>query len=236
MALVVERRTRRAAHHEATGNGAACPAAGFGTPECVPRDPAARDHHWPEHWRLRTHLELAALDTAPGSARAHVRVVLREWHAGGDAAETAALIVSELLTNAIESTREHRCHDPVRLWVLGDRSSVLFLVWDATARPPVLAVPAPGDEHGRGLTLVNDLCEQWGHYYPAEQPFGKVVWALMHTAAAPGTWPAPGSRSATPPGPTTTRTFRSTKPGPRPEGMSWPVSSSLARSSPVTSC
>jgi anti-sigma regulatory factor (Ser/Thr protein kinase) len=190
VALVAERRTRCAVQHEATGNGAAGPAAGFCTPGCVPPDLVARDHRWPERWPLRTHLELAALDTAPGSARAHVRAVLREWHewhAGGDAAETAALIVSELLTNAIESTREHRRHDPVRLWVLGDRSSVLFLVWDSTARPPVLTVPAPGDEHGRGLTLVNDLCEQWGHYYPAEQPFGKVVWALLH--AAPGIWP-----------------------------------------------
>lgn len=68
--------------------------------------------------------------------------------------------VSELLTNAIESTWEHRRHDPVRLWVLITGSGVLFLVWDATVRPPMLAAPAPGYGHGHGLTLVNDLCEQ----------------------------------------------------------------------------
>ena len=209
VALVAERRTRRAVQHEATGNGAAGPSAGFCPPECVPHDPAAHDHRWPERWRLRTHLELAALDTAPGSARAHVRAVLREWHAGGDAAETAALIVSELLTNAIESTREHRRHDPVRLWLLGDGGGVLFLVWDATVRPPVLAAPAASDEHGRGLTLVNDLSEQWGHYYPAEPPFGKVVWALLRAAVSP-----PGTT-------TITRTLRST-PGTRPEACHGP--------------
>lgn len=69
---------------------AAWPDAGPGprtvpAPGCVPRDPAARDHRWPERWRLRTHLELGALDTAPGSARAHVRAVLHEWRADGDA-------------------------------------------------------------------------------------------------------------------------------------------------------
>jgi serine/threonine-protein kinase RsbW len=197
---------------------AAWPAAGsrprpVPAPGCVPRDPAARDHRWPERWRRGTHLELAALDTAPGSARAHVRAVLREWHADGDAAETATLIVSELLTNAIESTWEHRRYDPVHLWVLGDRSSVLFLVWDATVRPPVLAAPAPGDEHGRGLALVDGLCERWGHYYPAEEPFGKVVWALMHAVAGP-VWPPAGSPSAWTPS--------STKPGPRPEACHGP--------------
>lgn len=191
----------------------AWPAAGPGpcpapAPGSLPRDPVAREHRWPERWWLRTHLELAALDTAPGSARAHVRAVLREWHAGGDAAEIAALVVSELLTNAVESTWEHRRVDPVRLWVLGDGSSVLFLVWDATVRPPVLAAPAPGDEHGRGLTLVDSRCERWGHYYPGEQPFGKVVWALLRAAASP-------------PGSAITRTLRST-PGTRPEACHGP--------------
>lgn len=166
----------------------AWPAAGPGpclalAPGSVPRDAMARDHRWPERWRLRTHLELAALDTAPGSARAHVRAVLREWHADGDAAETAALVVSELLSNAVESTWQHRRVDPVRLWVLGDGSSILPLVWDATVRPPVLD-------------------------YPGEQPFGKVVWALLRAAASPQ-------------GSTITRTRRST-PGTRPEACHGP--------------
>ena len=45
----------------------------------VPRDPAAPGHRWPDRWPLRSYLELAALDTAPGSARAHVGAVLWEW-------------------------------------------------------------------------------------------------------------------------------------------------------------
>ena len=30
----------------------------------IPHDPAARDPQWPDRWPLRTHLELAPLDTA----------------------------------------------------------------------------------------------------------------------------------------------------------------------------
>jgi hypothetical protein len=47
----------------------------------------------------RTELPLAALPTAPGVARGHVRSVAREWGLAG-LADTAELLVSELVTNA----------------------------------------------------------------------------------------------------------------------------------------
>ena len=89
----------------------------------VPRDPAASDHRWPGRWPLRSYLELAALDTAPGCARKHARAVLREW--GLDpAGEEAALIVSEIVTNAMLSTRACRISAPVRIgyWATGRAS------------------------------------------------------------------------------------------------------------------
>jgi anti-sigma regulatory factor (Ser/Thr protein kinase) len=154
-------------------------------PACIPHDPAAQDHHWAERWPLRTQLELAALDTAPGCARAHVRTVLQEWQADSETIDLAALVVSELLTNAVLSTRAHDRPDPVRMWMLNDGATILFLVWDATMPAPVLATATPSDEHGRGLTLINDVCKQWGYYHPAEHPGGKVVWALLRVAPAP---------------------------------------------------
>lgn len=158
----------------------------------VPPDPEARDRRWPGWWPLRTHLQLAAQVTAPGSARAHVRAVLRGWQAGDETIEVAALVATELLTNAIEATWAHRRDDPVRLWVLGDTRSVLVLVWDATVPAPVLAAPAPDVENGRGLALVAGLSERLGYYRPAEQPFGKVVWALIGAGHAhAGAQPAP---------------------------------------------
>ena len=153
-------------------------------PPPVPRDPAAPDHHWPDRWPLRSYLELAALDTAPGSARARARAVLWEW--GLDAiGDEAALIVSELVTNAMLSTRAARSAEPVRMWMLGSTGAgVLFLVWDATEPPPVRRVTVPDAEYGRGLDIVDPLCAHWGSYYPDRHAGGKIVWAAMHASDA----------------------------------------------------
>ncbi len=141
----------------------------------IPRDPAAQDHTWPDRWPLKTRLELAPLIRAPGNARAHVSAVLREWQVADDTIDVTALIVTELMTNAIATTQEHGLYAPVRLWMLSDQRSVLLLVWDATVPAPVLRDATPDAENGRGLKLVNDLSETWGYYHPAEQPHGKVV-------------------------------------------------------------
>jgi anti-sigma regulatory factor (Ser/Thr protein kinase) len=154
----------------------------------VPRDPAARDHGWPGRWPLRSYLELPALDTAPGCARKHARAVLREW--GLDTAgEEAALIVSEIVTNAMLTTQKHRLPSPVRMWMLSDGASVLFLAWDATMPAPVRRDAAPDAEHGRGLAIVEALSARWGWYHPDanpgddQRPGGKVTWALIRPAA-----------------------------------------------------
>ena len=69
--------------------------------------------------------------------------------------------------------------------MLGDRTSVLLLVWDATDPAPVLRDATPDAEHGRGLDLVNALAARWGYYRPNEQPYGKVVWALIRPLSKP---------------------------------------------------
>jgi hypothetical protein len=50
-------------------------------------------------WPLQTRLPLAALPTAPGVARGHVRAVAREWGLS-ELSAIAELLVSELVTNA----------------------------------------------------------------------------------------------------------------------------------------
>lgn len=151
----------------------------------IPHDPAAADCGWAGRWPRRSYLELAALDTAPGCARDHARAVLWEWGLGA-AGDEAALVVSEIVTNAVLSTRAHRHPAPVLMWMLSDRARVLFLVWDATMPAPVLGDATPEAEHGRGLTIVEALSSCWGWYRLGdERPGGKVVWALIQTLLQP---------------------------------------------------
>ncbi len=137
------------------------------------------------HWPLRSYLELAPLAGAVPCARLHARLVLGgEW---GLPPDTAELIVSELVTNAVQASaclagsrydgRWTPGTPPVRLWLYSDRQSIMAAVWDANDRRPARAVPDdPEAEAGRGLLLVEMLSEQWG---VQTRGSGKVVWAVM---------------------------------------------------------
>src|SRR5438552_416810 len=77
--------------------------------------------NWLAAFPLRSFLELGAYDRAPGSARGHVRNLLREWQLGY-LAEAVLLVLSELVTNSVVAMSEVRWEGglpPVRLWVLG---------------------------------------------------------------------------------------------------------------------
>lgn len=124
----------------------------------------------------RAVLDLGALPTAPGCARAWTREILREWSMAGMSG-AAELIVSELTTNAmLASRREERLI--IRLILTLDQGEVAILVRDFCA-----AIPQPGnagadDENGRGLLLVQAMSDRSG-WYPAEDGTpGKVVWAV----------------------------------------------------------
>jgi anti-sigma regulatory factor (Ser/Thr protein kinase) len=128
---------------------------------------------------LQTHLELAALPSAVPCARGHVRAVAIEWGLQ-ELADTAELLASELVTNAIRASTTLRiAHTPVvRVWVTSDGISMVIHVWDASTDMPVRqAATAVDDEGGRGLLLVETLSKDWGTYRELEG--GKVVWVLV---------------------------------------------------------
>ncbi|HEY5019350.1 MAG TPA: ATP-binding protein, partial [Streptosporangiaceae bacterium] len=145
----------------------------------TPVPPMAKpDYDWLDRWPLRSYLELGALLTAPGCARAHIGAVLREWELS-HIEDDACLIASELITNAVQSTRAERRPDPVRMWMLGSEAGVLFLIWDATMPAPVHRVVTADAEHGRGLTIVDTMADRCGSYQVGGQLGGKIVWALV---------------------------------------------------------
>jgi len=147
------------------------------------------NHSWP----LQDYLELGALARAVPCARLHARQVLWEWGIGnlGDSAE---LLVTELITNAVRASREADRDSAVRLWLLSDSAQILILVWDASPRPPVLTDASDEAEHGRGLMLIDAVSEQWG-WYSREDSDGKFVWAILRDLLHSGRQPPRGDDS-----------------------------------------
>lgn len=127
---------------------------------------------------LQTHLELHALPTTPACARGHVRTVAHEWGLG-HLAENAELLVSELVTNAVQASAKLRTIEPpvVLLWVISDGISLVLHVWDASNEMPVRLDPGELEDGGRGLLLVETLSKDHGVYRKADG--GKVVWAML---------------------------------------------------------
>jgi len=138
-------------------------------------------------WPHQTFLELGALPTAAPCARLHTTLVLWEWDLG-TLVRSAGLVVSELVSNAVQASLELTGSrfgglwtpgtPPVRMWLSADNQRVVIQVWDGSDRPPVPQPVQPEADRGRGLLLVGALSEEWGCYTP-EKSSGKVVWAVV---------------------------------------------------------
>ncbi|MFJ9672067.1 ATP-binding protein [Streptomyces sp. NPDC101221] len=123
----------------------------------------------------RFRFELAAHPGSPSQARRLTRARLSGWAVCEDTCDTAALVVSELVTNAIVHTASrhivcelHDADDLVRIAVRDEGC--------APGQPHPSADQQPEDEHGRGLILVDALCDAWGAH---EQGPGLLVWAEL---------------------------------------------------------
>jgi anti-sigma regulatory factor (Ser/Thr protein kinase) len=127
-------------------------------------------------WALQDFLELGALASAVPCARLHARHVLWEWGLES-LGESAELLVSELVTNAVKASRAMTQGSPVRLWLVSDSAQILILVWDSSPVAPVRMNTSDEAENGRGLMLVEAVSEQWGWYHHMNND-GKFVWAI----------------------------------------------------------
>lgn len=118
--------------------------------------------------------------TLPGTpysvqmARFYIRAALN-YHDLGDYVEDAEAVASELVSNAVEHAGA-RTFGLELLRVTDDPEAMAVAVTDPSPLPPIRCIPAAGDEHGRGLLVVEALSACWG-WRPEDS--GKTVFAIL---------------------------------------------------------
>jgi serine phosphatase RsbU (regulator of sigma subunit)/anti-sigma regulatory factor (Ser/Thr protein kinase) len=131
----------------------------------------------------RAHHSFSAQASSVAEARRFTRAKLQEWGAS-DLLDTAALIVSELVTNAVVHTGT-----AARLDLRLEARDLRVEVED---RHPGRMVPmAPVEpsedlEHGRGLMITTSIASAWGVEYTSTT---KRVWAVCERPGLPGPRP-----------------------------------------------
>ena len=121
---------------------------------------------------------LPAAGQAAGMARRRVHDALALWglrHLD----ETATLLVSELVGNAVRHASTDRSRLELRLEVAG--TWLRIEVSDGDPRPPQPRAPSGLEESGFGFVLVEALADKWG---VRETATGKAVWIELTTEQA----------------------------------------------------
>ncbi|WP_448332013.1 SpoIIE family protein phosphatase [Streptomyces sp. DSM 41534] len=114
---------------------------------------------------------LPARDDAPARARASASALLRKWSVREDTRDSALLLISELVTNAVRFAT-----GPVSVRLIRTGQGLLCEVGDTGNGRPRLRRGGPFDDRGRGLRVVHKLTVRWGVRWTDA---GKVVWAEL---------------------------------------------------------
>ncbi|MFF3646023.1 ATP-binding protein [Streptomyces sp. NPDC002564] len=138
---------------------------------------------WPEAAEVCVSFALAPRPGSVAQARRLMREQLDGWAVrDDDACDAAALVLSELVTNAVVHTASRR----IICELCADSEKLRIAVRDegcgsGTPRP---AHRGADEEHGRGLLLVDAVSSAWG-VHDAGPGVGLTVWAeLPRTASA----------------------------------------------------
>jgi anti-sigma regulatory factor (Ser/Thr protein kinase) len=136
-------------------------------------------------------LDLAASTSAPFWARRQTRTALGAWRIWTETIETAELLVSELVSNAVKFAGTidasdyagHRNAQRISFVLRQKADQLIIEVSDPDPRPPVMAEVDGEAEGGRGLMLVQALSKEWDYYLL--RTGGKVVYCVLVSMADP---------------------------------------------------
>ena len=122
----------------------------------------------------RGYLELESAPRAVPYARRYTRRTLATWKLS-QLADDAELVVSELITNAVQAAPAVPQPAPVALLLAGDEDRLAILVWDSSPEPPVRRPHDDDALSGRGLEIIQAITDRCGSCVTGCG--GKVVWA-----------------------------------------------------------
>jgi anti-sigma regulatory factor (Ser/Thr protein kinase) len=124
----------------------------------------------------RAVVDLPANSRGPATGRAVITALLAGWGVG-ELVEDAALVVSELATNAVLHAAGE---NSIEMEVLRTSRGVRISLSDGSAVVPVRAELTTNLPAGRGLHIVAALASDWGTERHAD---GKRVWVDMERPA-----------------------------------------------------
>ena len=110
----------------------------------------------------------------------HTLRLILTLHGPPQLTETAELLTTELVSNAVRHTK-----GPAALRLRWADGVLRIGVWDADPKPPAPPlVTRPDLEEGRGLDLVRACADGWGwHPLASSGDRGKLVWCELGAAA-----------------------------------------------------
>lgn len=118
--------------------------------------------------------DLPSEAASPGIARNVTKDTLARWSLG-HFYDDAAVVVSELVTNAIRYGLCPAAREPLRLVLARYESQLVCMVTDPTDTAPTMQEPDWVAETGRGLHIIEAMSRAWG--WTPLLGGGKAVWA-----------------------------------------------------------
>jgi anti-sigma regulatory factor (Ser/Thr protein kinase) len=103
--------------------------------------------------------------------RRGLRAVFAQWGLPAEVAESALLVVEELVANVVDHART-----PFRLIVDHTGPALRITVRDGCPRPLRVGPASAHAGRGRGLAMIEALTSRWGC---ERTPAGKTVWAVL---------------------------------------------------------
>ncbi|MFI8257753.1 ATP-binding protein [Streptomyces filamentosus] len=137
-------------------------------PEALPREPRRYE---PRH---RFAFELPARTQSVGRARRLVEERLILWGCAAGTRDTAALVISELATNAVLHTASSRIVCELR----ENATTLRISVRDEGGPAGPRIRDCGAEERGRGLLIVDALCAAWGAERTGHGT-AQIVWAEL---------------------------------------------------------